>query len=271
MQSTTKHCRRCDTTKPRSDFHVRSDRPGGMQARCKACQSELGAERLAAYRVSHALKRKGPKPRPVLDRLLEKCVQAQAGYSTPCWVWTAARNMLGYGKFDPGTRLRHGWNAAHRVAYELFVGPVPLGTELDHLCRNPSCCNPDHLEPVAHAVNVRRGESVAARLRAFARRTHCARGHELTPENEYRWRALRMCRACRAESSKASLELLKGRPHGPRGQDKTHCPRGHEYTDENTRRDRRGCRTCRTCERDRHARSRLDQADMAVPCSDNSR
>ena len=65
----------------------------------------------------------------------------------------AAVNADGYGTFWDGERKR----LAHVVAYELFVGPVPDGRELDHLCRVPACVRPTHLEPVTHAENLRRG------------------------------------------------------------------------------------------------------------------
>lgn len=73
-----------------------------------------------------------------------------------CWEWTGARQPDGrydYGMFWDGTRAVR----AHRFAYELLVGPIPVGLELDHLCRNPPCVNPAHLEPVTHAENIRRG------------------------------------------------------------------------------------------------------------------
>ncbi len=88
-----------------------------------------------------------------------------------CWIWRGAVNRAGYGAFSvDGTTRR-----AHRVSYELRVGPIPEGLHLDHLCRVRACVNPAHLEPVTHAENVRRG--------ARAGQTHCKRGHEFTPEN----------------------------------------------------------------------------------------
>lgn len=110
-----------------------------------------------------------------------------------CWLWMAAKDKWGYGKFKVESRRQR---VAHRVAYELVRGPVPDGLELDHLCRNPSCVNPEHLEPVTSAENTRRSESISTRN---SRKTHCARGHEFTPENIYwergRWRHCRTCRA----------------------------------------------------------------------------
>lgn len=71
-----------------------------------------------------------------------------------CWLWTAHRNADGYGVF----RFDGQMGGAHRFAYRLLVGPVPDGMELDHLCRMRHCVNPEHMEIVTHAENVRRSE-----------------------------------------------------------------------------------------------------------------
>src|SRR5690349_8419011 len=73
--------------------------------------------------------------------------------SMPCWVWSRARDHAGYG----GVYCDGHIVGAHRWVYQQLVGPIPDGLHLDHLCRNPSCVNPDHLEPVTVAENVRRG------------------------------------------------------------------------------------------------------------------
>ena len=74
-----------------------------------------------------------------------------------CWLWLGQRNAWGYGHFRrtlvPGTYVAV---KAHRLAYELVVGPIPAGLTLDHLCGRPSCVRPDHLEPVTSAENLRR-------------------------------------------------------------------------------------------------------------------
>jgi hypothetical protein len=78
------------------------------------------------------------------------------GYDTPCWVWQWSLKGDGYGQaVGP-----NGPGKAHRIVYERLRGPIPAGLELDHLCRNPLCVNPDHLEPVTHQENLRRGSRV---------------------------------------------------------------------------------------------------------------
>lgn len=71
-----------------------------------------------------------------------------------CWEWTGAKSSAGYGEIATGN---HTPRLAHVVMYELLVGPVPAGMELDHLCRKPSCVEVYHLEPVTHRENLRRG------------------------------------------------------------------------------------------------------------------
>jgi hypothetical protein len=111
-----------------------------------------------------------------------------------CWNWTGALDN-GYGRFQGGPRGSK-VHRAHRLAYELLVGPIPEGLVLDHLCRNRRCVNPDHLEPVTNRINVLRGEGWAA---SRARQTHCIHGHEFTPANTYvdPKRGTRGCRECR--------------------------------------------------------------------------
>lgn len=115
-----------------------------------------------------------------------------------CWLWQAGLDPKGYGNFWMDGTTRH----AYRVAYELVVGPVPTGLELDHLCRVRACVNPSHLEAVTHQVNNNRGESPSAH---HARKTHCIRGHEFTPENTYvppKAPNKRYCKTCAAAASR---------------------------------------------------------------------
>lgn len=76
-----------------------------------------------------------------------------------CWIWTGALAKDDYGTFYAAGRSA----TAHRWLWTTLVGPVPAHLQLDHLCRNPPCVNPDHLEVVTPAVNVRRG-LVATRM-----------------------------------------------------------------------------------------------------------
>ena len=119
-------------------------------------------------------------------------------HATPagCWEWTGSLNNKGYGQVGHGGKT----SSTHRVAYTLLVGAIPDGLHIDHLCRNRSCCNPDHLEAVPLRTNTLRGVSFAA---ANAVKTHCRKGHEYTAENTYvDSRGSRSCRTCRADSHK---------------------------------------------------------------------
>lgn len=109
-----------------------------------------------------------------------------------CWIWTASRNSKGYGLASVGGGAIA---LAHRIAYELLVGPIQEGLQIDHLCRVRECVNPSHLEPVTAAENVRRSR---------AHITHCPKGHEYTPENTIRNHGTRRnCRTCAIEYQRA--------------------------------------------------------------------
>ena len=131
------------------------------------------------------------------DRFWSK---VDVGQWDECWPWTAGKEGKGYGTFwGNGGQMR-----AHRVAYELLVGPIPDGLTIDHVedwgCGNKMCCNPTHMEPVTAGENVRR----AMRRRthwANSAKTHCPQGHEYTPENTYAYGSprngqRRECRTC---------------------------------------------------------------------------
>ena len=132
------------------------------------------------------------------ERFWSKVDKDQIG--TGCWVWKAFKDRHGYGKFWDGTRLPSGNPRkvlAHRFAYELLVGPIPDGLQIDHLCRNRSCVNPAHMEPVTSGENVRRGNSPRLSGERMRAKAHCPQGHKYTQENTYVWRGVRHCRECR--------------------------------------------------------------------------
>jgi hypothetical protein len=110
-----------------------------------------------------------PTRRPIIDRALEKLAEDQNG----CWIYHGALNEHGYGIVFRARGVSQAY--VHRITYEYFVGEIPAGLQLDHLCRVRRCANPYHLEPVTGRVNSGRG--------ARALRTHCKYGHEYTPEN----------------------------------------------------------------------------------------
>lgn len=115
-----------------------------------------------------------------------------------CWLWTAANVPSGYGIFcPPGERFY-----AHRWAYERFVGPIPDGHQIHHVCRTPSCVNPAHMRTVTPAEHALMSEP--------AQRTHCPHGHAYDAANTRRHSktGARQCRACHRESAARARRRL---------------------------------------------------------------
>lgn len=124
--------------------------------------------------------------------------------SGECWEWTGYCDPNGYGKTHY-LRDQGAGGYAHRVAFIYVKGPIGAGLTLDHLCRNPSCVNPDHLEAVTLRENVLRSPLTVAGINA--RKTHCIRGHEFSPENtalHSRGRG-RRCRTCTREKQRGYI------------------------------------------------------------------
>jgi hypothetical protein len=162
------------------------------------------------------MKRQGVAPTPTIVRLMRR---VRISSVDGCWEWLGRTTRDGYGRVDVGSRTdgTRGQASTHRVAYEHYVGPIPEGFELDHLCRNRSCVNPAHLEVVTHVENMRRstvGDVARARQLAI---THCPRGHEYAGRNLYvNPQGGRHCRTCvsarqRAKRAAAKSDGIEGR------------------------------------------------------------
>ena len=113
-----------------------------------------------------------------------------------CWLWTAGVSSSGYGQITISGRILQ----AHRVSYEMLVGDIGHGLQLDHLCRVRRCVNPTHLEQVTSRQNTLRGSGPAA---VHARQTHCIYGHEFTKENTTVNKGKRSCRACKQRRNRS--------------------------------------------------------------------
>lgn len=126
-----------------------------------------------------------PARPPTIDELNAR-FDARVHLTDGCWTWGGATNGT-YGQF----RVYRSIVFAHRYAYERWVGPIPEGLTIDHLCRNALCVNPAHLEPVTVLENLRR----------VPRRTHCVNGHVLAG-NVYISRRGRRCKTCQREATR---------------------------------------------------------------------
>ena len=136
--------------------------------------------------------------------IIRLCFHLRKVEETGCWVWTGFLNK-GYGRVNVAGKIRD----VHRVAYEFFVGPVPDGLDLDHVCRNRACANPEHLEPVSRAENLRRGINVRRETKA------CPAGHLYTEENTMTdsYSGARRCRICRKATTRR--KYLRSKENAP--------------------------------------------------------
>jgi len=130
-----------------------------------------------------------------------------------CWPWTGGKSSGGYGSIR-AERAPWPMLKAHRVAYEMVNGEIPAGMVIDHLCMNKGCVNPAHLEVVTSKENSGRYSRA---------RTHCVRGHELTPETEGVRPGTRSCRICHRANYRRWYEEGGGKEHRRQQRGKLVC------------------------------------------------
>lgn len=129
------------------------------------------------------------------ERVLSRLAITPSG----CLLWTGATTAGGYGAVSVDGKIEY----VHRLMYRWFIGPIPDGYQIDHLCRVRPCASPADLEAVTQLTNIMRGEAVTV---VNAAKTHCDSGHEFTEANTYYRpdRTGRQCRACRRDRKRAS-------------------------------------------------------------------
>ena len=127
-----------------------------------------------------------------------------------CWSWTGPV-LRGYGSMF--VAIGSSPQRVHRIVWQELRGVIAAGLQLDHLCRNTRCVNPDHLEPVTPLTNTLRSNGIAA---LNTKKTECPQGHAFTAENTYLFRGKRACLVCRKAASKRGSDRRKAARHAKR-------------------------------------------------------
>ena len=138
---------------------------------------------------------------PNTDAIVAFKLSTRSRQDGECIVWTGGKNKEGYGLIRLGDKRE----MTHRAAYILQVGQIPKDKVIDHLCRNPSCINVEHMELVCEKENILRGRSPSA---INHNKTHCVHGHEFNESNT--WESVKGKRHCR-ECNKLRLRGLRER------------------------------------------------------------
>lgn len=159
-------------------------RRGKTCKKCMVCHRESARKAMEKARRTRANQIIYPQSQTELKRFFEKVDQ-----SGDCWVWIGVLQNRGYGAITiRGTNV-----LAHRASYLIVHGSIPNELELDHLCRNRACVNPEHLEPVTHQENMRRSPLRQTKL------VRCGRGHD----NWVEYPSGRKCRTCGRDRKRA--------------------------------------------------------------------
>jgi hypothetical protein len=140
-------------------------------------------------KITYAGKNKQP-----IERFCQKIL---INNKSDCWEWVGAKSIIGYGQFAPQTRRRGGkLTSPHRFIWEYLNGEIPENKELDHLCRNRACSNPQHLRLVSHQEN-----------QEFLKKESCKYGHLFSGENLHiNSQGKRICKKCRSINTNLSMK-----------------------------------------------------------------
>ena len=181
-------------------FLEETNRHGKPYFRCLRCKADAATRKRREIGI-------GPTVvKPAIERFLAKVVKTDS-----CWLWNGFTTNEGYGRFDK--------QSVHRFSYQHYIGAIPEGLEIDHLCNVRNCVNPEHLKPVTQKENVRRAvergsfKNHTLAGKAKSSKTHCPQGHEYAGDNLIidSHSGARRCRICTVDKTLRYLEKVKNR------------------------------------------------------------